>query len=308
MANENYDIIISVDDENSSENENNNIINNNVIVRNRIFNRINNNEGLLSYEYVRDYVNLIPLFIVKNEINKKAYIHVWLFILISILSTIEAINLVISWNIFSSRIMYYGYFLLLNIIFAEIMTFIKMIFQYIELSYEIIHIKYRYSCLVENILLKLYIISIFVIIVHDFNENNTADIYYSLSKTCIYLSLSLIIIYDYYLQYMQDDLKEKYNRNDQETNDKYNICIENIIMEDNIENNIDINGNFVELDNNELVSTESDDMSCVICMEEFINNENVFISKCNHIYHKKCIIKWFLNNNSCPICREILFK
>ena len=41
---------------------------------------------------------------------------------------------------------------------------------------------------------------------------------------------------------------------------------------------------------------------CIICTDKF----DGFIAKlvCNHIFHEKCILEWFSNKISCPICRN----
>ena len=46
--------------------------------------------------------------------------------------------------------------------------------------------------------------------------------------------------------------------------------------------------------------------TCSICLEEYKKNDQVFVSKCNHIFHKNCITSWLNNNRTCPLCREIL--
>ena len=47
---------------------------------------------------------------------------------------------------------------------------------------------------------------------------------------------------------------------------------------------------------------------CAICLEniDFENLENIGILKCNHMFHKKCIIKWFQTskNYKCPLCLQ----
>ena len=43
---------------------------------------------------------------------------------------------------------------------------------------------------------------------------------------------------------------------------------------------------------------------CVICLME--EPENVIKLKCQHMFHKDCINKWFQHSNRCPICRTNL--
>ncbi len=44
---------------------------------------------------------------------------------------------------------------------------------------------------------------------------------------------------------------------------------------------------------------------CPICLES-LKDEDVYISKCNHVFHNKCIDQWFNKDNRCPICRTKL--
>ena len=43
---------------------------------------------------------------------------------------------------------------------------------------------------------------------------------------------------------------------------------------------------------------------CTICLDK-INKcgKNITLNECNHIFHKKCLEKWVIQNNSCPNCR-----
>ena len=49
---------------------------------------------------------------------------------------------------------------------------------------------------------------------------------------------------------------------------------------------------------------ESDKKRCNICLEDFVNGENVLVLPCLHIYHTSCIKEWFKNNNTCPLCKS----
>lgn len=45
--------------------------------------------------------------------------------------------------------------------------------------------------------------------------------------------------------------------------------------------------------------------TCSICLENFKINEGYRKLNCNHVFHKKCIDKWFLSGHrECPMCRE----
>ena len=44
---------------------------------------------------------------------------------------------------------------------------------------------------------------------------------------------------------------------------------------------------------------------CVICFEDYEENENVCeLKKCKHCFHKHCINQWLNEKSVCPICRE----
>ena len=64
---------------------------------------------------------------------------------------------------------------------------------------------------------------------------------------------------------------------------------------------------------NEL-KNEIKNKECPICYENIVDNlDDYFKTKCNHLFHKSCLSKWFTtqekNNNfnfSCPFCRNEL--
>ena len=41
---------------------------------------------------------------------------------------------------------------------------------------------------------------------------------------------------------------------------------------------------------------------CVICLEDMKNNDEIILTECFHMYHKKCLIDWFERSEVCPIC------
>lgn len=49
---------------------------------------------------------------------------------------------------------------------------------------------------------------------------------------------------------------------------------------------------------------EMKDKNCLICLENFNNDEFVTLLKCKHIFHTKCIGKWIdRDQTTCPLCR-----
>ena len=45
---------------------------------------------------------------------------------------------------------------------------------------------------------------------------------------------------------------------------------------------------------------------CPICVDNFTLNSIYRKLICNHTFHIKCIDKWFIYNNKCPLCRNSL--
>ena len=57
---------------------------------------------------------------------------------------------------------------------------------------------------------------------------------------------------------------------------------------------------------NYIFKNEDDNLndSCCICLEKFKENEQLKKLKCNHVFHKNCMINWFIEKMECPICRN----
>ena len=46
-------------------------------------------------------------------------------------------------------------------------------------------------------------------------------------------------------------------------------------------------------------------ITCSICLEENIDNDELCKTNCNHIFCKKCLDDWFnKGKNTCPLCRD----
>jgi hypothetical protein len=45
--------------------------------------------------------------------------------------------------------------------------------------------------------------------------------------------------------------------------------------------------------------------SCSICLEDYKNiaDEDLYITRCNHLFHTQCIHTWSAEHNICPTCR-----
>ncbi|XVE55334.1 hypothetical protein DITRI_Ditri03aG0150400 [Diplodiscus trichospermus] len=42
---------------------------------------------------------------------------------------------------------------------------------------------------------------------------------------------------------------------------------------------------------------------CSICLDEFLEGEEVASMPCGHVYHDGCIVKWLETSHLCPLCR-----
>ena len=47
--------------------------------------------------------------------------------------------------------------------------------------------------------------------------------------------------------------------------------------------------------------------TCVICQEDFSNNNNAIYLSCFHLFHKLCIYDWISGNNKiCPVSKNVI--
>jgi E3 ubiquitin-protein ligase RNF38/44 len=54
----------------------------------------------------------------------------------------------------------------------------------------------------------------------------------------------------------------------------------------------------------EVASDDQETDSCIICQDDFKNEEKIGILRCEHEYHEDCLTKWLLVKNVCPICKS----
>ena len=52
-----------------------------------------------------------------------------------------------------------------------------------------------------------------------------------------------------------------------------------------------------------LIKYKNED-KCLICLGMFKLNEQVLYLKCFHLFHSICILTWFLEKDTCPICKK----
>jgi hypothetical protein len=80
----------------------------------------------------------------------------------------------------------------------------------------------------------------------------------------------------------------------------------NMLSDDNVELTEE-NYKFLNISHIDSVLGEASECStvhcCGICLEN-TSGQIRRLTKCDHIFHKDCIDKWFLINSKCPICRK----
>lgn len=47
---------------------------------------------------------------------------------------------------------------------------------------------------------------------------------------------------------------------------------------------------------------KKEENECIICYEDYKVGDKVKILYCDHMYHKKCIKRWFKESIKCPLC------
>ncbi len=47
-----------------------------------------------------------------------------------------------------------------------------------------------------------------------------------------------------------------------------------------------------------------DEKSCSVCLQDYNESDEIVLTICNHMYHKRCINNWLEQNKSCPVCRH----
>jgi len=63
---------------------------------------------------------------------------------------------------------------------------------------------------------------------------------------------------------------------------------------------------FTTLSNNNILYTriKYDSTTCIICLENYKQEEDISLLKCEHIFHTSCINEWFSTRDTCPSCKH----
>ena len=108
------------------------------------------------------------------------------------------------------------------------------------------------------------------------------------------------------------DISSKYSDNEQEHS---NGTLSNLINEGIIESDNDDYSEYNNPLDEEIIDSFPivklsgleklpDDLNrCVICLDDFQENDEILSLPCVHIYHAECIKEWLRKRNTCPICK-----
>ncbi|KAI5176036.1 hypothetical protein PAEPH01_2226 [Pancytospora epiphaga] len=70
----------------------------------------------------------------------------------------------------------------------------------------------------------------------------------------------------------------------------------------------ELNANLVKSEIEKLSSAKyTKDMdlpNCPVCLDEFVEEQEIRILSCRHGFHKECIDAWLIHTLKCPICRK----
>ena len=103
------------------------------------------------------------------------------------------------------------------------------------------------------------------------------------------------------------DRSERDRERDREREPRDNMSVElsetnENIMEENNFNSDSIPDSILE----DVSELNDENKMCLICLEEYKNNDIIKKLPCNHIFHSECLKIWLSHKTTCPICRNDL--
>jgi len=133
------------------------------------------------------------------------------------------------------------------------------------------------------------------------NKSNKCKIYEDTISIFLYIYLMLTaFLFVYYLiEYKKRTHGNRTSVNQQQFNESEYLSNENLRQRR------------IEKCRREIYNPTSSSFSnnnCSICTIDFVNENDVLILPCNHIFHYVCISEFFLRNNFCPIDNTIILN
>ena len=90
------------------------------------------------------------------------------------------------------------------------------------------------------------------------------------------------------------------------------LCVANYVVDMTLHNNTlpvrDVvpQPTFISLPLPTVVSSVYVGNDCPICLDTFVEGDEVIVLSCGHTYHPTCIETWSRTGNVCPLCRTSL--
>jgi hypothetical protein len=142
------------------------------------------------------------------------------------------------------------------------------------------------------------------------NYNNDGFLQYS---TSIYSSVILNDDSEFENMFGEDD--EEYNDDEYLNNSFFNRIVNRLIdpiesvLNRSLEEQPSLEKNKEEIEVESVkyeTIVEKKEKKCCICLADFLNDEDVSLIKCEHLFHSSCIKEWSTYNITCPVCRKNL--
>ena len=94
---------------------------------------------------------------------------------------------------------------------------------------------------------------------------------------------------------------------EEEEDTDYNRIINESFNESLINSSLQKTDNIINISSKKyalIENKEKYDKNCCICFEEFVDDCDISVLKCDHLLHMNCMVEWGKYKTSCPVCRE----